>query len=293
MLKRITTILLASTATIISLFASANIKYFEADIQDSKWEFQGNRLNCQLIHDIPLYGKASFSQSAGHQKQLDFLLSYKRHPLQGERTAQVRAIAPSWQPTQYSKELGEVKLKNGQYIVNSQSIASWQLLYELEAGRFPTFSYQDLNQIDERVSVALSAVRFRDAYDNFLECVSSLIKYDLEQLNKMTLYFDFDKSNVKKAYQEKLNALAAYIKYDPSIEIIFIEGHTDNKGSRSYNQKLAERRISSVKKVLQLDGVNDERFKTHAFGEKKPIASNRYATGRAKNRRVLIRIAQH
>ncbi|MGX5201381.1 flagellar protein MotY [Aliikangiella sp. IMCC44632] len=261
-------------------------------MQNSSWDFEGNPLECHLSHDIPLFGQAAFRQSAGQKSQLDFLLSYKRHPLKGEKTAQVVSIAPSWQPLRSSKPLGEIKLNDGRYVISSQSIASWQLLYELEAGRFPTFSYQDIPKADERVSVALSSVRFRHAYEDFLDCVSSLVKYDLNQISRMTLYFDFDKHSIRPNYQAKLDALAAYVKYDPSVEVVFIDGHTDSKGSRSYNEKLAKKRIQSVKKVLQLDGVPDDKFKTRNYGEKKPAATNRNAKGRAQNRRVYIKIAQ-
>jgi sodium-type flagellar protein MotY len=282
----------AFLTTTASFTVLANIKYYEADMQTSQWDFEGNPLQCHLSHNIPLYGQAAFRQSAGQQSQLDFLLSYKRHPLKGEKTAQVVSIAPAWQPLRSSKPLGQIKLKEGRYVVTSQSIASWQLLYELEAGRFPTFSYQDLPKADERVSVALSSVRFRNAFEDFLDCVSSLVKYDLKQISRMTLYFDFDKHSIRPNYQAKLDALAAYVKYDPSIEVVFIDGHTDSKGSRSYNEKLAKKRIQSVKKILQLDGVPDEKFKTHNYGEKKPAATNRNARGRAQNRRVYIKIAQ-
>ena len=86
--------------------------------------------------------------------------------------------------------------------------------------------------------------------------------------------------------------MAAYIKFDPSIEVVFINGYTDSKGSRYYNEKLANKRIQSVKKRLTLEGVDESRFKTTAFGEKNPAASNRNAKGRAQNRRVYIKIAQ-
>ncbi|WP_444997710.1 flagellar protein MotY [Aliikangiella sp. IMCC44359] len=273
-------------------YASANLKYFEADINDSNWQYKGTPLACNLSHNIPYYGTASFSKSAGKKTQLGFLLSYKRHELSPERSAWVRSIAPSWQPEQSSKVLGEVKLQKGKNIMSSHSTSSWRLLYELESGRFPTISYQDLNQQDSQVSVALSAVRFKPAYEKFLDCMTNLVRYDLKQIRKLTLYFDFDKYLIREKYEEKLKALAAYIKYDESIEVVFISGHTDSKGSRSYNDKLSKNRINSVKKLLQLDGVDDNRFKTAAYGEKKPVASNRSKKGRALNRRVYIRIAQ-
>ncbi len=290
--------LIKKHTVLIALFlncssVSASLKYYEADASEASWRYEGTPLQCRLSHKIPFYGTATFSKGAGIKSTLLFQLSYKRHALPKKRTAKVRAIAPAWQPVQTNKELGEVQLKRGKYLISSQNIASWRLLNELESGRFPTFSYQNFNQAEEQVSVAISAVGFTPVYDQFLDCLATLIPYRLEQLSKMTLFFDFDKDSVRQIYKSKISALATYIKHDPDIEVVFIKGHTDSKGSRYYNQKLSEQRINSVKKALMLDGVEEQRFKLKAYGEKKPAASNRNARGRAKNRRVTIQIAQN
>ncbi|MET1257246.1 flagellar protein MotY [Aliikangiella maris] len=270
----------------------AGLKYFEADIHDANWQFEGNPLSCRLSHEIPYYGQAMFSKSAGSKQQLGFSLSYLRHQQLPTKTASVHAIAPTWRPDIPSRELGEIKITPGPFIFENRATSSWRLLYELESGRYPTFSYQDLNQQDAQVSVALSSVRFKPAYEKFLGCMAQLINFDLEQVSRLTLYFDFDRFTIRKNYQEKLQALAAYVKYDPSIEVVIISAHTDSKGSRSYNFKLSENRANAVKKILQLEGVTDDRFKLLANGELKPAATNRSKKGRALNRRVYIRIAQ-
>ena len=275
-----------------SFTCHASFKTFEAPIDESKWLFSGNPLNCELSHTIPLYGDAKFEKNAGKGQNLGFKLGYKRHQIAASKKAMVRAIAPSWQPLQVSRQLGEVPLKTGKHLITSQDTASWKLLNELEVGRFPTFFYQDFNNLEDQVSVALSSVGFQLEYDKFLDCLTTLVPYQLKELSKMTLYFDFDRATVSTADMNKMTALAAYIKYDPSVEVVFISGYTDSKGSRYYNEKLAKRRVASVKSSLTLDGVDDSRFRTQAFGEKKPAASNRSPKGRALNRRVYIRIAQ-
>ncbi|MCW8877590.1 MAG: OmpA family protein [Kangiellaceae bacterium] len=281
-----------SSMAIISLSASASFKRFEAPMDESQWQFSGNPLGCYLNHDIPLYGRAEFSKSAGKKEVLSFNLGYQRHQVATNTFANVRGIAPSWQPNSNSRELGKIKLTSGKHIVKSRDKASWKLLNELEVGRFPTFMYQDFEQLEDQVSVALNSVGFRAEYDKFLDCLASLVRYKLPELTKMTLFFDFDKAGIKDNYRERLEALSQYIKYDPSVQVVFISGYTDSKGPRYYNHKLSERRINSVKKLLQLDGVEDSRFKTQPHGEKNPVATNRTSKGRAKNRRVIIRIAQ-
>jgi OmpA-OmpF porin, OOP family len=69
-----------------------------------------------------------------------------------------------------------------------------------------------------------------------------------------------------------------------------IEGHTDSIGSEEYNMGLSKRRAESVASYLSSQGVSmGNRFATEAFGEAKPIASNDTESGRAENRRVVIR----
>lgn len=260
---------------------------------ESNWQFAGNPLSCSLSHSIPMYGDAHFKKIAGKGEKLGFALGYKRQPINSVKVADVRAISPAWQPMQTSRELGKIEIKPGNTIFQSEELATWRLLNELEVGRFPTFYYQDFSDIEDQVAVSLSAVGFKSEYDKFLSCLATLVPYKINELTKMTLMFEFDRAAIRDSYKAKLEALAQYIKYDDSVEVVFINGYTDSKGSRYYNEKLAQRRINSALKILKLDGVPDNRFRTTAFGEKQPVASNRTAQGRAKNRRVYIRIAQN
>jgi hypothetical protein len=67
---------------------------------------------------------------------------------------------------------------------------------------------------------------------------------------------------------------------------ILIEGHTDNIGSKSYNNSLSQRRALAVSTALTNEGVNSSRFKTKWYGESQPIVENNSAENRASNRRV-------
>jgi len=68
--------------------------------------------------------------------------------------------------------------------------------------------------------------------------------------------------------------------------VVSIEGHTDNVGDPAKNKDLSQRRADSVKRYLTSQGVAAERLTATGFGQEKPIADNRTAPGRAKNRRV-------
>ena len=101
------------------------------------------------------------------------------------------------------------------------------------------------------------------------------------------IYFDFDSNVIKPEYQSIIDGHARFLKANPSRHI-FIEGHTDERGSREYNLALGQRRAEAVRNALKLLGVVDTQLEAVSFGKEKPVdpASNEEAW--AKNRRAEI-----
>ena len=102
-------------------------------------------------------------------------------------------------------------------------------------------------------------------------------------------FFDFNKSALKPEGRAKLDDLVGKIK-GISLEVIIAVGHTDSVGSDAYNQKLSVKRAESVKAYLVTKGIEKNRVYTEGKGEKQPVADNKTAEGRAKNRRVEIEV---
>lgn len=102
-------------------------------------------------------------------------------------------------------------------------------------------------------------------------------------------FFDFDKSTLKPEAKAKLDDLVSKTK-GINLEVIIAVGHTDSVGSDAYNQKLSIRRSEAVKAYLVSKGVEPNRVYTEGKGEKQPVADNKTAEGRAKNRRTEIEV---
>jgi OOP family OmpA-OmpF porin len=102
-------------------------------------------------------------------------------------------------------------------------------------------------------------------------------------------FFDFGKSALKPEAQAKLADLVDKTK-GVNLEVIIAVGHTDSVGSDAYNNKLSVARAEAVKNFLTGKGVEKNRVYTEGKGEKSPVADNKTAEGRAKNRRVEVEV---
>jgi OOP family OmpA-OmpF porin len=103
------------------------------------------------------------------------------------------------------------------------------------------------------------------------------------------IYFDFDKTTLKKESFVELNKVVEFLKQNNTVEIE-IGGHTDNKGSDDYNHNLSQGRCQSVVDYISSQGINSSRLTPHGYGEGNPIDTNDTPTGQANNRRVEFTI---
>ncbi|ACT51635.1 MULTISPECIES: peptidoglycan-associated lipoprotein Pal [Methylovorus] len=106
-------------------------------------------------------------------------------------------------------------------------------------------------------------------------------------LSKRSVYFDFDKDEVKPEYRDLVNAHAKYLVEHPDAKVI-LQGNTDERGTREYNLALGQRRAVAVKQVLNLQGVSDKQIETISYGEEKPQAAGSDEAAYSKNRRADI-----
>lgn len=102
-------------------------------------------------------------------------------------------------------------------------------------------------------------------------------------------FFDFNKAVLKPEGKAKLDDLTGKVK-GINLEVVIAVGHTDSVGSDAVNQKLSVKRAEAVKAYLVSKGIEKNRVYTEGKGKKQPVADNKTAEGRAKNRRVEIEV---
>jgi outer membrane protein OmpA-like peptidoglycan-associated protein len=103
------------------------------------------------------------------------------------------------------------------------------------------------------------------------------------------IFFDFDKATIRPESNTELEKLLKVLQDNPTMKIE-ISGHTDNKGSAEYNQKLSEARAQAVVNWLIKKGIPKTRMTYAGYGLTRPIASNDTDQGRQLNRRTEFEI---
>ena len=104
------------------------------------------------------------------------------------------------------------------------------------------------------------------------------------------VYFEYNKAIIKPQSYPILDAVAATLQGNPSISLIEVQGHTDERGDDAYNLDLSDRRAHSVEKYLADKGVDPKRLSAQGYGETQPIDRAHNEAAWAKNRRVAFLI---
>ena len=125
------------------------------------------------------------------------------------------------------------------------------------------------------------------------EELSKLAKVKQEQRGMVitlsgSVLFASDKAELLPAAQQRLSDVARALKEGNPEATIVVEGHTDAKGSETYNLDLSARRAEAVRRYLVSQGVPEQRVQAQGLGFARPVANNKTAEGRANNRRVEI-----
>jgi OOP family OmpA-OmpF porin len=114
---------------------------------------------------------------------------------------------------------------------------------------------------------------------------------EIKILDSVNFATDSDKIVGKRSF-EVLDGVAAVMSHHPEIFKVEVQGHTDNAGNHDHNVDLSKRRAAAVVAYLTSKGIAADRLSAQGYGPDKPIADNKSAKGRSKNRRVEFQILQ-
>jgi peptidoglycan-associated lipoprotein len=103
-------------------------------------------------------------------------------------------------------------------------------------------------------------------------------------LSKRSVFFDFDRYDVRDEYRPLIEAHARYLRDNKQAKML-IQGNTDERGSREYNLALGQRRSEAMKRMLMLLGAREDQVEAVSLGEEKPRAPGNDEAAWSQNRR--------
>lgn len=112
---------------------------------------------------------------------------------------------------------------------------------------------------------------------------------DEMRLAAKNIFFETASFKLLSKSYPALNNVVQILSNNPELKLV-IEGHTDNQGKEQFNQVLSENRAKAIVNYLKSKGVGESRLKTVGYGQTKPVESNATSEGRAKNRRVELKL---
>ncbi|WP_413112143.1 flagellar protein MotY [Thaumasiovibrio sp. DFM-14] len=266
-------------------------RQYVATPTQSQWQVVVDTpLECRMSHSIPGYGDAQFSARASKMINLDFELMMHR-PMGETRDVSLVSMPPRWMPGEYAEQITQLRFfKQFDGYVGGQT--AWALLAELEAGRYPTFSYHDWQQRDKRIEVGLSAVAFQVPYKGFSACIHRLLPYSFEDISFTVLNFDQGSEELSKPSQQRLTQIAEFVRYSDDIDLVLMATYSDSAQGTVAAQEMSERRAQRLEAFFLSLGLPADRIQVESYGQRRPIDDNATPIGQSKNRRVVISLGR-
>ena len=276
------------------LLVSTSFSYaleYGSGIADTEWGLSGSIFECRFEQTIPEYGRAVFYHQAG--EDILFRLETRKNLMKPGKAGVAITPAP-WHPSKQSENLGFVDLIDDRDKPNLEldPERSNQFLHGLLEGKQPVISRRTYYDDDKFIKIHLSAIQFKDFYHKYLKCVDQLLPVNFGQVARSKILFGGGKEGLSPKDEELLDTIIFYIQNDPRVFAMYIDGHSDNRGRRYDNRQLSKRRAETVERYLIKKGIDPEMVTLRFHGQRYPIASNKTASGRAKNRRVTLRLEQ-
>lgn len=260
---------------------------FQTRMEKVEWKVEGDQFECRLSQPIADFGSGEFVRRAGEQATFRVKMNER---WMGAGSATLLAAAAPWQPGRGDINLGALSVGSGLVPFNSSQEQAGRLLTGLMEGRSPLVRHRTL-QGGDSLEVRLLPVKFNQAYNDYLKCTAGLLPVNFDQIRQTQLDFPSG-ATLEPLAQAKLDIILDFIKADPSVNRIQLDGHSDNSGNRLSNRDLSRRRALAVEEYLKANGIPAEQIVVRFHGERYPLVPNNSEANRAKNRRVTMTLSR-
>nr|WP_219857536.1 OmpA family protein [Pseudomonas monteilii] len=272
----------------LTLFASlpAGALTFQTRMENIAWKVEGDQFECRLIQPIEGFGSGEFVRRAGEQPVFQLRSDSN---LLGAGTASLLAAAAPWQPGRGDINLGSVRMARTGVLFNSSQGQASRLINGLLDGR-STVVRNYAGEAGRPMEVRVLPVSFAKAYSDYQACAGKLLAMNYDQVRQTQVGFPGGGIELDEAAKARLDLILDYMKADPTVNQIELDGHSDNSGNRLTNRDLSRRRALSVADYFKAHGLKEEQIILRFHGEQYPVAKNNSPANRARNRRVNIEL---
>lgn len=273
---------------LLTLVASlpAGALTFQTRMENVAWQVEGDQFECRLIQAIDGFGSGEFVRKAGEQPV--FQLRSASNVL-GAGSATLLAAAAPWQPGRGDVNLGAVRMaRSGVLFSSSQSQAS-RLINGLLDGR-STVVRNYTGEGGRTMEVRVLPVSFAKAYSDYQVCAGKMLPMNYDQVRQTQVGFPGGGIDLDADARARLDVILDYLKADPTVNHIELNGHSDNSGNRLTNRDTSRRRALAVADYFKAHGVPEEQIDVRFHGERYPLVKNNSPANRARNRRVNIEL---
>jgi len=275
---------------LLCMFASlpAMALTLQTRLENIEWKVEGDKFECRLIQPITDFGSGAFVRRAGEQAV--FRLNAYNSML-GEGSATLLAAAAPWQPGRGDIDLGSVRIGRGQVLFNSSQAQAGRLFRGLLEGRSPLVRH--FSREGNVSEVRLLPVRFRQAYGDYEACTAKLLPKNFDQVRQSRIGFPGGGTELDATARVNLHVMVEYLKADPTVNHVILDGYSDNMGNRLTNRELSRRRALAVMDYFKESGLQESQITVRFHGEQYPLVPNTNHANRAKNRRVSVRLERY
>ena len=272
---------------LLSVFASlpAAALTFQTRLENIEWKVEGDQFECRLTQPITDFGSGEFVRRAG--EQATFRLKTYGGTL-GAGSATLLAAAAPWQPGRGDINLGAVRVGSGDVLFNSSQAQAGRLFTGLLEGRSPTVRHY--GRQGGYSEIRLLPVKFNKAYNDYQVCTTKLLPMNYDQVKQTEVGCPGGGIELDAAAKKKLSVILAFMKADPTLNHVELNGHSDNSGNRLTNRDVSRRRALAVMDYFKANGIQESQIRMRFHGESYPLAPNTNAANRARNRRVNIQL---
>jgi sodium-type flagellar protein MotY len=260
---------------------------FQTRMEDVAWSIEGDKFECRLSQTVSGYGEAIFVRRAGERPV--FQLKAWSNLMQ-PGPAQLYNDTPPWRPGSRSQTLGSANVLEGPIVMRVPDQQAGQMLAGLAEGLHPTIQRASWANSATPVRVVVSSVGYQKAWQEFQDCSTRLLPMNIDQISRTAISFASGGTVLSPGASAMLDVVLEYLNADPSIGNIQLDGHSDNVGDRLTNRELSRQRVLTVQRYLVERGIAEERFTLRFHGDRYPVASNATEDGRARNRRVMLKL---